>query len=167
MGLFFEILEVLGGLIPCQFSKPCFVFSLIEKSFKILPLYFLYFLFTLYMWLLHKLLCCGRMTFLWLWQLYTDIKECQYPQSYPCPSGSKCIDTDGGYKCQCNLFRRGEECRPIIPMTVVALLGEHKSQHKLIRFFCNSMFITHCLFLLFFTLSMWCYISIDERNEWN
>nr|AIY68239.1 wall-associated kinase [Zea mays] len=52
----------------------------------------------------------------------TNINECQDPKSHNCSSGSKCIDTDGGYYCQCNFFRRGQQCDPLIPMAAVALL---------------------------------------------
>ncbi|XP_066338603.1 wall-associated receptor kinase 2-like isoform X2 [Miscanthus floridulus] len=53
----------------------------------------------------------------------TNINECLHPESYPCPSGSKCIDTDGGYKCQCKFGRRGKQCGPLIPTTALALLA--------------------------------------------
>ncbi|KAL6654669.1 hypothetical protein ACP70R_008134 [Stipagrostis hirtigluma subsp. patula] len=60
-----------------------------------------------------------------------NINECElrksdpktYENLYPCPSGSKCIDTDGGYKCECNFGRRGLKCRPIFPATAAAVLA--------------------------------------------
>ncbi|XP_066338601.1 wall-associated receptor kinase 2-like [Miscanthus floridulus] len=53
----------------------------------------------------------------------TNINECLHPESYPCPSGSKCINTDGGYKCQCKFGRRGKQCGPLIPTPALALLA--------------------------------------------
>lgn len=76
--------------------------------------------------------------------IYTDISECQL-QSYSCPSGSKCIDTEGGYMCQCKFGRRGLNCRPIFPAPAAAVLGNHKSHRKQIRSFRTS-------FMLFMSL---------------
>jgi hypothetical protein len=142
-------LEALGGLIPCLFSKLYLCFSFIKKGFKVLLLYFLYLACILYKWFLHKLLNCWQMTLFLL--SHTDINECQFPKTHHCPTGSKCIDTDGGYMCHCNLFHRGKDCRPIIPMTVVALLGEHKSHHKLIRFFSRLHALLNILISRIFT----------------
>ncbi|XP_066333868.1 wall-associated receptor kinase 2-like [Miscanthus floridulus] len=53
----------------------------------------------------------------------TNINECKPPESNSCPSGSKCIDTEGSYKCPCKFGRRGNDCRPIFPAPAAAVLA--------------------------------------------
>ncbi|XP_015615994.1 wall-associated receptor kinase 1 [Oryza sativa Japonica Group] len=61
-----------------------------------------------------------------------NINECELrregPAMYPCYSGSRCYDTEGGYKCKCRFLHRGDGkidkgCKPIIPATVVATIA--------------------------------------------
>nr|AAX94995.1 protein kinase [Oryza sativa Japonica Group]ABA95429.1 Protein kinase domain containing protein, expressed [Oryza sativa Japonica Group] len=63
-----------------------------------------------------------------------DIDECHlrtkssiYGQLYPCYNGSRCQNTDGGYKCICRFPHRGDGtgkgCKPIIPLRIVATLA--------------------------------------------
>jgi len=53
----------------------------------------------------------------------TNINECQKPELNSCPSGSKCIDTDGSYNCPCKFGRTGKDCHPIFPAPAAAILA--------------------------------------------
>nr|AAX94996.1 Protein kinase domain, putative [Oryza sativa Japonica Group]ABA95430.1 Protein kinase domain containing protein [Oryza sativa Japonica Group] len=66
-----------------------------------------------------------------------NINECELrreePTKYPCYGGSRCYDTEGGYKCKCRFPHRGDATAVaggILAFVVLYILKEHRRRQR-------------------------------------